>query len=56
MKKLSFTKTKKSLVAYVKNNLVLIKSIKILLNYTIKSDIIVITQENLDELLIVFAI
>ena len=55
MKKLSFMKTKK-FVTYVKKNLVLIKMIKIHLNYTIKSEIIVITQENLEELLIVFAI
>ena len=39
-----------------KKNLVLMKMIKIHLNYTIKSEIIVITQENLEELLIVFAI
>ena len=39
-----------------KKNLVLMKIIKIHLNYTIKSEIIVITQENLEELLIVFAI
>ena len=45
---MSFIKTKK-FVTYVKKNLVLIKMIK-------KSEIIVITQENLGELLIVFAI
>ena len=55
MKKLSFMKTKK-FVTYVKKNLVLIKMIKIYLNYTIKSEIIVITLENLGQLLIVFVI
>ena len=44
---MSFIKTKK-FVTYVKKNLVLIK--------VIKSEIIVITQENFEELLIVFAI
>ena len=33
---------------YVKKNFVLIRMIKINLNYTIKSEIIVITQENLE--------
>ena len=46
----------KRFVTYAKKNLVLMKMIKIHLNYTIKSEIIVITQENLEELLIVFAI
>ena len=46
----------KNFVTYAKNNLVQMKMIKINLNYTIKSEIIVITQENLEELLIVFAI
>ena len=41
---------------YAKMNLVLMKMIKMHLNYTIKSEIIVITLENLEELLIVFAI
>ena len=53
MKKLSLMKSKK-FVKYVKKNLVLIKIIKIHLNYTIKSKIIAITPENLEELLIVF--
>ena len=43
-------------VTYVKKILVLIKMIKMHLNYTIKSGIIVITLENLEELLIIFAI
>ena len=46
----------KRFVTYVKNNLELMKMIKRNLNYTIKSEIIVITLENLEELLIVFAI
>ena len=46
----------KDIVTYVKNNFVLIRMIKIHSNYTIKSEIIVITRENLEELLIVFAI
>ena len=53
MKKLSLMKSKK-FVKYVKKNLALIKIIKIHLNYTIKSKIIAITPENLEELLIVF--
>ena len=41
-------------VCYItKKNLVLIRMIKMHLNYTIKSEIIVITQENLEELLII---
>ena len=39
-----------------KKNLVLMKMIKMHLNYTIKSEIFVITPENLEELLIVFEI
>ena len=46
----------KKFVTYAKNNLVLMRMIKMHLNYTIKSEIIVITPENLEELLIVFAI
>ena len=46
----------KNFVTYAKKNLVLMKMIKMHLNYTIKSEIIVITLENLEELLIVFAI
>ena len=46
----------KQKVTYAKKNLVLMKMIKMHLNYTIKSEIIVITLENLEELLIVFAI
>ena len=38
-----------------KNKIVQIKTIKMHLNYTIKSEIIVITRENLEELLIKFA-
>ena len=43
----------KKFVTYEKKNLVLIKMIRMHLNYTLKSEIIVITQENLEELLIV---
>ena len=46
----------KKFVTQVKKNLVLIKMIKVDLKYTINSEIIVITQENLEELLIVFTI
>ena len=46
----------KKFVTYAKKNLVLMKMIKMDLNYTVKSEIIVITLENLEELLIVFAI
>ena len=54
-KKLDFMK-KKSFVAYVMKSFVMIKMRKVNLNYTIKLEIIVITPENLEELLIVFAI
>ena len=54
-KKISLIKSKR-FVTYAKKNVVLIKMIKMHLNYTIKSDIIVITPENLEELFIVFAI
>ena len=46
----------KKFVTYAKNNLVQIKMIKMNLNYTIKSEMIVITQKNLKELLIIFGI
>ena len=46
----------KTFVTYEKKNSVLIKIIKKHLNYTIKLEIIVITLENLEELLIVLAI
>ena len=46
----------KKLVTYVKKSLALIKIMKMRLNYTIKSEIIAITPENLEELLIVFTI
>ena len=52
-KKTSFMKRKK-FVTYAKKNLRLMKMIKMNLNY--KSEIIVITQEYLEELPIVFAI
>ena len=55
MKKISLLKSKK-FVIYAKKNLIQIKMIKMRLNYTIKSEIIVITPENLEELLIVFVI
>ena len=41
---------------YVKTNLVLREMIKMYFNYNIKSEIIVIMLENLEELLIIFAI
>ena len=41
-------------VIYAKKYLVLIKTMKLNLNYIIKEEIIVIIQENLEELLIVF--
>ena len=41
---------------YATRNFVLIKMIKMSLNYTIKQEIIVIARVNLEELLIVFAI
>ena len=47
---------KQKFVIYAKKNLVLTKMIKMHLNYTIKSAIIVITLENLEGLLVVFAI
>ena len=46
----------KRFVTYSKKNLVQMKIIKMNLNYTLKSEVIVITHENLEELLIVFAI
>ena len=55
IKKLSLIKSKK-FVIYVKKNLVLIKMMKMNLNYTIKSEVIVITQENLEEPLIIYVI
>ena len=55
MKQLRFMKSKK-IVTYVKKNFVLIKMRKVNLNYTTKLEIIVITPENLEELLIVFPI
>ena len=45
----------KKFVTYAKINLVLIRIIKMHLNYTIKAEIIVIRSENLEELLIVSA-
>ena len=55
IKKISLMKRKKR-VTYAKKNLVPVKMTKIQLNYSTKSEIIVITPENLEELLIVFAI
>ena len=46
----------KKFVAYVKKNLLQTKMMEINLNYTIKLEIIVILLENLEELLIIFAI
>ena len=53
--KLVLLKSKK-FVIYVKKNFVLIRMMRTNLNYTIKSEIIVIKQENLEELLIIFVI
>ena len=55
MKKISLMKGEK-FVTYAKKSFVLTKMGKINLNYTKKSEIIVITLENLEELLIEFAI
>ena len=52
MKKLSFIKDKKY-VAYAKKTFAM-KMIEMYLDYTKKSDTIVITPENLEELLIIF--
>ena len=46
----------KKIVVYAKKNLVLIKIMKKNLNYTIKSEIMTIIQENLEEQLIIFVI
>ena len=46
----------KKYIIYAKKDLVLIKMIKIHLRYAIKSEIIVIALENLEELLILFTI
>ena len=46
----------KKFVTYARNNLVQIKMIKMNLNYTAKLETIVITQEKLEKLLIVFGI
>ena len=48
-------KSKKT-ATYVKKSFVMMKMIKIDSNYTKKSEIIAITEENLEELLIAFAI
>ena len=54
-KKISLMNSKK-FVIYAKKDLVLTDMIKMHLNYTVKSEIIVITLENLGELLIVIVI
>ena len=54
-KKINLMKTKR-FVTYAKKNLVLKKMIKMHLNFTMKSEFIVFTLENLEELPIVFAI
>ena len=53
--KISLMKSKR-FVTYAEKYLVLMKMIKMYLNYTMKSETIAITLENLVELLIVFAI
>ena len=55
MKKNSLMKIKKSVI-YVKKNFVLIRMMKIHLDYNIKLKIIVIIQKNLEELPIMFVI
>ena len=56
MKELSFIKDKK-VVAYAKKSFVMVKMMKkINLDYAKKSEIIVIKPENLEELLMIFAI
>ena len=52
---MSLIKSKKFAI-YAKENLVLMKMMKMDLSYTIKSEINVITPENLEELLIVYLI
>ena len=47
---------KKKFVIYTKNNLVLMKMMKMDFNFTIKSEIIVITLQNLEEQLMIFVI
>ena len=54
-KKKNLMKNKKS-VLYAKKDLVLIKIMKKNLNYAVKSEIMIIIQENIEELLRVFAI
>ena len=53
--KISLMKSKR-FVTYAEKYLVLMKMIKMYLNYTMKSETIAITLENLVELLTVFAI
>ena len=55
IKKISFMKSD-TFVTYAKNILVLIKMIKMNLSYTVKSEIIVTTKKDLEELLIPFEI
>ena len=52
---IKFMKNKKY-VTYAKESFVMIKIRKANMTFIIKSEIIVITQENLEELLIIFAI
>ena len=54
MKKMSLMKNKK-FVTYAKKSFVMMKMRKVNLNYIKKLEIIVITPENLEEMLIVFA-
>ena len=65
MKKISLMKSKEFatyvnknliLMKMMKMNLILMEMIKMNLNHTIRSEIIVITVENLEELLIIFII
>ena len=55
MKRMSVMKNKK-FVSYAKKSFVMMKMRKVNLNYIIKLEIIAIAPENLEELLIVFAI
>ena len=48
--------TSKRSVIYAENNLILMMTMEVHSNYTIKSEIIVTTLENIEELLKIFAI
>ena len=54
--KKSYEKQKKKNAIYARKSFVQVKIMKINLNYTKKSEIVVILQEILEELIIIFAI